>query len=142
LVLVNAMIPAPGETAGAWWDNVGWQEAAQAAADRDGRPKVDPYDVETIFYHDLPTEVIAAMRADPDAESWAESPAVFGDPWPLDTWPDVPTTVLAGREDRFFPSGLQREVAARRLGVEAELIPGGHLLPLSQPEALAEVLIR
>jgi len=25
LVLVNPMIPRPGETAGEWWDNVGWR---------------------------------------------------------------------------------------------------------------------
>lgn len=31
IVLVNAMIPVPGETAGAWWDNTG-QEAARVAA--------------------------------------------------------------------------------------------------------------
>jgi pimeloyl-ACP methyl ester carboxylesterase len=140
LVLVNAMIPAPGETAAAWWDNVGWQDAAQAAADADGRPKVDVNDTDALFYHDVPAEVTAAMRADPDAESWTESAAAFDDPWPLAGWPDVPTTVLAGRDDRFFPPGLQREVAARRLGVEAELVPGGHLLPLSQPEALADRL--
>jgi pimeloyl-ACP methyl ester carboxylesterase len=140
LVLVNAMIPAPGETAAEWWDNVGWQDAAQAAADADGRPKVDVNDTDALFYHDVPAEVTAAMRADPDAESWTESSAAFDDPWPLAGWPDVPTTVLAGRDDRFFPPGLQREVAARRLGVEAEHIPGGHLLPLSQPEALADRL--
>src|SRR5215469_14123781 len=31
LVFVNAMIPAPGETPGAWWDNTGWLEARTAA---------------------------------------------------------------------------------------------------------------
>lgn len=138
LVLVNAMIPRPGETAGDWWDNVGWREAAQAAADRDGRPKVDVNDLDTLFYHDLPASVTEAMRADPDADAWTESPAVFGDPWPLAAWPDVPTTVLAGRDDRFFPPELQRRVAMTRLGAEPMELPGGHLLALSQPEALAD----
>ena len=138
LVLVNAMIPRPGETAGDWWDNVGWREAAQAAADRDGRPKVDVNDPETLFYHDLPAPVTEAMRADPDADAWTESPAVFGDPWPLAAWPAVPTTVLAGREDRFFPPELQCRVAMTRLGAEPGELPGGHLLALSQPEALAD----
>jgi len=32
LVLVNAMIPVPGETAGAWWDNTGSVQARIAAA--------------------------------------------------------------------------------------------------------------
>src|SRR6266851_1091160 len=38
LVLVNVMIPRPGETAGEWWDAVGWFATAQASADHDGRP--------------------------------------------------------------------------------------------------------
>ena len=42
LILVNAMIPQSGETAGGWWDNVGWQTAAQVAAGRDGRPPMSP----------------------------------------------------------------------------------------------------
>ena len=25
VIFVNAMIPRPGETPGAWWDNVGWE---------------------------------------------------------------------------------------------------------------------
>ena len=140
LVLVNAMIPRPGETAGDWWDNVGWPEAAQAAADRDGRPKIDVNDADTLFYHDLPAPVAEAMRADPDGDAWTESPAVFGDPWPLAAWPDVPTTVLAGRDDRFFPLELQRRVAMTRLGTGVGELPGGHLLALSQPEALADAI--
>ena len=36
VIFVNAMIPRPGETPGAWWDNVGWHAEAQAAADRGG----------------------------------------------------------------------------------------------------------
>jgi len=34
VVLVNAMIPVPGETPGAWWDNTGWLAARTAAAVR------------------------------------------------------------------------------------------------------------
>ena len=32
LVLVNAMIPLPGETPGEWWDATGWSAARVAAA--------------------------------------------------------------------------------------------------------------
>jgi pimeloyl-ACP methyl ester carboxylesterase len=104
LVLVNAMIPQGGETAGAWWGNVGWQAEAQTAADREGRPPVDVANLDTLFFHDVPIELVDAMRADP--ESAEEGPAVFAQPWPLAAWPDVPTTVLAGRDDRLF--SLQR----------------------------------
>src|SRR5581483_4595771 len=36
LVLVNAMIPVPGEMAGQWWDHTGWEAARVAAAQAAG----------------------------------------------------------------------------------------------------------
>jgi len=36
IVFVNAMIPLPGETPGAWWDNTGQAQAQMAAAQRGG----------------------------------------------------------------------------------------------------------
>lgn len=142
LVLVNAMIPAPGETAGDWRGNVGWEKAARAAAESDGHPMVDPGDLETTFLHDVPPSVSASMRAESPAEFWTESPAAFEDPWPLPRWPDVPTEVFAGRDDRLFPPALQRDIAASRLGLPVTELPGGHLLPLSQPTALTDALTR
>ncbi len=133
LILVNAMIPRPGETAGEWWGNVGWQDEAQAAADRDGRPAVDVTDVENLFFHDVPgplTDALRQRRSD-------EASIVFTQPWPLAAWPKVPTRVLSGRDDRFFPLPLQQKAASDRLGLEVEEVPGGHLAALSQPAALA-----
>lgn len=138
IVLVNAMIPEPGETAGEWWDHVGWDAAAQASAVRDGRPPADAGDLETLFFHDLPPGIADVMRADPHAA--AEGPAIFGQRWPLDSWPPVRTRVFAGRDDRFFPLELQRRVARQRLEVDVEVLPGGHLLALSQPGALTDRL--
>ena len=57
LVLVNAMIPAPGETPGAWWDNTGWAEARIAAAERGGYGT--EFDEVGYFLHDVPPEVAA-----------------------------------------------------------------------------------
>ncbi len=67
--------------------------------------------------------------------------SLFQTRFPLDRWPAVPTTVLAGRGDRFFPYEFQRRVARERLGLEVEELPGGHLLALSQSEALAARLV-
>ena len=64
-----------------------------------------------------------------------ESPCDFG------AWPELPIRVVAGADDRFFPAGFQRMVAADRLGVNAELLPGGHLIALSQPGPLADFLL-
>lgn len=138
LILVNAMIPQAGETAGEWWEAVGWQAEARASAERDGRPEPDVNDADTVFFHDLPPDLADVMRSDPKAG--AEGPAVFTQPWPLAGWPDVPTTVLAGRGDRLFPLALQRRVARQRLDLGVEELPGGHLIALSQPVALAEAI--
>jgi hypothetical protein len=48
--------------------------------------------------------------------------------------------VLAGRDDRFFPVGFQRRVAAERLGLPVEELPGGHLVALSRQGELADRL--
>lgn len=52
IVLLNAMIPAPGETPGQWWDNTGSGKARRAADEAVGRS--GEFGVETYFLHDLP----------------------------------------------------------------------------------------
>jgi len=137
LVLLNAMIPAPGETGGAWWENTG-QSAAQAEfAAAEGRVAGDGIDVMVDFFHDVPDDVTArAMeRGEPQ-----QSSTPFAQPWPLDRWPDVPTRVLAGRDDRLFPLEFQRRVARERLALPVDDLPGGHLVALSRPVELADRL--
>jgi len=53
----------------------------------------------------------------------------------------VPIRAVAGVEDRFFPAAFQRGLARDRLGIEADVLPGGHLIALSQPERLAAYLL-
>jgi len=124
LVLLNAMIPLPGETGAHWWTATGqvpstrsWQE---------------------LFFHDVPSDVAveAGRRGEP-----VQSSRPFEDPWPLTAWPDVPTSVLVGSDDRFFPPDFQRHVARERLGLDIELVPGGHLAALSRPIELVERLV-
>src|SRR3954465_12893658 len=59
LVLLNAMIPAPGETGGAWWGNPGESAARGECAAAEGRGAGDGIDVMVDFFHDLPDDVIA-----------------------------------------------------------------------------------
>lgn len=137
LVLVNAMIPMPGESGGEWWEATGQAQARAELAARQGRTVTDEIDVVGDFFHDAPAEVIAeAFRRGPLQQSGTP----FAEPVPLDGWPDVPTRVLVGRDDRFFPASFQRRVARERLAIEPDEIPGGHLLALSQPEELASRL--
>jgi pimeloyl-ACP methyl ester carboxylesterase len=135
LVLVNAMIPLPGETGGAWWTATG-QDAAQAEHWARLGLRGTPDD-DTVFFHDLPADVVAAAQDQP----FAQSARPFEDPWPLSRWPDVPTRVVTGRDDRLFPAVFQRTLAAERLGLEVDEVPGGHLVALSRPAELADRLV-
>lgn len=135
LVLVNAMIPAPGETPGAWWDGTGWDSARQAAALDHGYST--EFDAETYFLHDVPAEVIA--EGEPHQRS--EAHAVFESVCDFPEWPRIPTRVLTGKSDRFFPLDFQRRVARERLGVGPDVVPGGHLLALANPVGVADYLL-
>jgi pimeloyl-ACP methyl ester carboxylesterase len=135
LVFVNAMIPVPGETPGAWWDATGSEKARKAAARRGGYA-VD-FELGTYFLHDLPKS-IAKQLASHERD---ESEKAFGEPATFQAWPDVPIHVVVGKEDRFFPRAFQARVARKRLGVRVDEIPGGHLAALSHPRELAVRLI-
>ncbi|NEK87824.1 alpha/beta hydrolase [Blastococcus saxobsidens] len=134
LVLVNAMVPRPGETGGDWWTATGQDEAQSACWAALGLPG-EPDD-DAVYFHDVPPDVVAELLARPEEQSGRP----FDEPWPLPAWPDVPTRVLAGREDRLFPLEFQRRVARERLGLEVEEVPGGHCVALSRPLELAEAL--
>jgi pimeloyl-ACP methyl ester carboxylesterase len=135
IVLVNAMIPVPGETPGAWWDNTGSDRAREAAARQGGYPS--EFDLAVYFLHDVPADTIAAG----ESHQRPEADAVFGSVCDFTTWPAVPIRVVTGADDRFFPPGFQQGLARERLGVEADILPGGHLIALSQPATLTEYLL-
>ena len=134
IVLLNAMIPLPGETPGEWFEVTGAEEARQAANRAAGRS--EEFDVEEVFLHDIPDDVRADM-AEGDREP-ADTP--FGQPCAFEAWPDVPIHVLVGAEDRMFPAEFQARVARERLGLKVDVIPGGHLVAKSRPRELADRL--
>lgn len=125
LVLVAAMVPAPGESAGDWWSNT-------------GHSFPEPFDEVEVFLHDVADDVVA--------EGWdhvgEQAGRPFEDPWPLAAWPDVPTRFLLCRDDRFFPADFQRRVVRERLGIVADEMSGGHLPALAHPAELVEWLLR
>ena len=119
MVLVAAMTPRPGESPGDWWANT-------------GHVFPDPFDPEVIFAHDLPADLAEESRA----HLREQSNTPFEKPWPLDSWPDVPTRFLLCRDDRFFPAEFQRRVVRERLGIVPDEMPGGHLPALAHPDEL------
>lgn len=131
LVLLNAMVPSPGEPPGDWWAATGHADAANGQDDSgDGGSSVD------VFFHDLRSDEAAAARA----VLRDQSSTPFALPWPLDAWPDVLTQVLVARDDRLFPAAFQHRVLHQRLGLAAEEIDGGHFVALSRPTELADRL--
>ncbi|TQJ52177.1 alpha/beta hydrolase [Phycicoccus sp. SLBN-51] len=133
VVLVNPMIPVPGETPGAWWGNTGAVEARRARASRLGY-SVD-FDPGTYMLHDVPPEVLAT--ATPKGE---QSQRPFRDPCIFSGWPAA-TTVISGEDDRFFPLEFQQQLARERLHVEPVVVPGGHLVALAHAIELTAAIL-
>jgi pimeloyl-ACP methyl ester carboxylesterase len=138
IVLVAGMVPSPGESAGEWWDNTGHEQARHEQALRDGRSPDLEFDPLVDFFHDVPEDVVAEAFARGER---GQSGTPFEEPWPLESWPDVPTRFLLCRDDRFFPAEFQRRVVAERLGITPDEIDGGHLPALGRPKELADRLV-
>ena len=138
LVLLNAMIPMPGETGSDWWGNTGSGAAMRAHLAAIGLPAGAAEDDRVLYFHDVPPPIVeeAYARGEPK-----QSMTPMGQPFPLPAWPEVPTRIIAGGDDRLFPLEFQRRVARDRLGIEVDELPGGHMLALSRPRELAERLL-
>ncbi|GAA1645796.1 alpha/beta hydrolase [Georgenia ruanii] len=88
--------------------------------------------VET-FFHDVEPHLAAeALR-----RTRKQTMTVMTEPWPLAAWPDVATSFVLFRDDRFFPAVFLRAMVRERLGLTAAEVPGGHCAYLSQPKELA-----
>ena len=125
LVLVAAMIPAPGESAEGLFANTGYAPAEQS----------DSSDL-AVFYHDVdPTLAAEAL-----AKGRRQSERPGKEPWPLAAWPDVPTRYLLCRHDRLFPPAWVRRVVRDRLGIVPDEIDSGHTPALSHPSELVRRL--
>ena len=137
LVLLAGMIPAPGETPGQWWADTGYQQAAEEQARHDGG-QTGSEDPLISYYNGVPRALAEeALRRG----GRGESSVVYDTPWPLDTWPDVPTKFILCQDDHFFPAAFLRRVARERLGTVPDEVPGCHCAALSHPRELTGLLV-
>ena len=121
LILVAPMIPRPGET-----DDEMWNRPAGRSREAKATPSTT-----------TSTQVLAAEAK---SRERGQSEATGREPWPLEAWPDVPTHVIIGRDDRFFPAEWLRGVVRDRLGIEPDEIAAGHMMALSKPRELVELM--
>jgi hypothetical protein len=110
MVLVAAMIPAPGESADQMWVNTRFDDAP--------RPETHDSGDLAIFYHDVPRTLAeeALSKGRPQSETTS------AEPFPLAAWPDVPTAFILCRHDQLFPAAWLRQVIRHRLGIAPDEI--------------------
>jgi hypothetical protein len=131
MILVAAMVPAPGESPGDWWANTGFEAAKRELDVREGRDPDAEFDPYVTFLHDVPPDVAAASAA----HVYEQSGTPFEKPWPLDAWPDVPTSFVLCRNDRFFPADFMRRQVRQRLGIVPDEMDSGHLPAIANERA-------
>jgi pimeloyl-ACP methyl ester carboxylesterase len=124
IVLVAGMVPLPGESADEMFEHTGWHMAEG--------------DTVALFYHDVPEELAREAMS----HGRRQSATAGSEPWPLAAWPDIPTRVVIGGQDRFFPPSWLGRVVRERLEIEPDVIDGGHCPALSRPTELADLLER
>jgi pimeloyl-ACP methyl ester carboxylesterase len=137
LIMLAAMTPKSGESAGEWWTATGQDQAERELKESFGLPGDSPFDPVFTFLHDVPADRLAEVLADGEI---VQSGTPFEKPWPLTAWPDVPTRFLLCQDDRFFPAEFQRTLVKQRLGITPDEMPGGHLPALARPLELVERL--
>ena len=120
---------------------MGGEHRRGGSEDRGGAHRRLPGEVvptsRTYFLHDVPP----AVAADGLPHQRPEADIAFEQPCPFERWPDVLTTVLAGRDDRLFPLDFQRRVARERIACAVQALPGRHLNALSEPQAVTAALV-
>ena len=143
LVFVAAILPAPGELAGAGLGRDAFSEgfaeltAAHQVAEENGASRWDREGAVAAFYHDVPEERLDAATDALRLQQWGPT----REEWPLEAYPDVPMRYVACADDRILDPDWQVRSARERLGIEADVLDSSHSPMLAQPAALADLLV-
>ncbi len=146
LVYVAAYVPDDGETFSQIQEQVPGQLTPDklvvtpytSAAGTQGAEATIAVDAfAELFAADLPAEQAAASAA-------AQQPldlAALGEPSGPPAWRDIPSWYLVATADQIIPAELARSMA-ERAGATVEEIDASHAVLLSQPEAVADLILR
>lgn len=96
-----------------------------------------PYSPLTTLFHDVPL-----AEAEEYAKSLSWQPAEYRESIHVSycAWKDTPSVYLCCSEDRILPLESQRKMADLA-GAEVESCDAGHMVVLSQPERVVEVVL-
>jgi pimeloyl-ACP methyl ester carboxylesterase len=145
LVYVNAFAPDPGESAfslaGKFPGSMLGPDSARPVPQSDG--KTDLYVLQDrfndIFCPDVAAPEAARMAATQRPATQEALTAPSGER-PL--WRELPSWFVIGEKDLIIPPALHRFMAERAGSQRTVEIPGAsHALPVSQPQAVAEVIL-
>lgn len=91
----------------------------------------------TNLFHDFP-----ASEAEIHAKSLSWQPATYIESIHVSycAWKDIPSVYLCCTQDRIIPLEVQHEIAAMA-GARTESCEAGHMVILSQPERVVEVVM-
>lgn len=110
--------------------------AAEYDEDEHGSQRMRPESAVDVFFHDC----------EPAVATWAaeqlrhQSPGPIHQDLPIDSWPDVPTSIVLTDDDRAVNPTWATSEARRWLGAAPITMPGSHSPFLSRPAHLARVL--
>jgi pimeloyl-ACP methyl ester carboxylesterase len=98
---------------------------------------VDPAKFHDVFAADVPPQTAAVMAATqrPVAD------AAFSDPATAPAWKDRPSWAVVATGDRAAGADLTRSMARRAVATITE-VAGSHVIMVSQPEAVTEVIVQ
>jgi pimeloyl-ACP methyl ester carboxylesterase len=146
LVYVAAFAPEEGETLAAAegdsHDSVlnTAQIAQQYPSTSGGEPGteliVDPAKFHDAFAADLPEEQTAVMAA----TQRPVATAAFTEPSGPPAWKDLPSWTVVATGDKAAGTDVIRSMA-ERAGAKITEVPGSHVIMISQPEAVTEVIM-
>jgi pimeloyl-ACP methyl ester carboxylesterase len=98
---------------------------------------IDPAKFHDAFAADLPVDQVAVMAATqrPIAE------AAFSEPSGAPAWKDLPSWAIVAKGDKAAGADVTRSMA-ERAGATITEIEGSHLIMVSQPQAVADVILK
>jgi pimeloyl-ACP methyl ester carboxylesterase len=136
LVYVSAVAPDKGESALGLIMSVPTPIGAELRPDKSGFLKLTPKGVAEDFAQDLSSKEIAILTATQVPANVAAMKGEVTNP----AWKSKPSWYIIGGNDRAISPDLE-SAQAKKIGAKAITVPSSHVIMLSKPAKVADVII-